>query len=88
MSEPPDSPRIEQELRHLKEKLETYTKGHTNPTPAVLADLAKGFDRLGDHVIALHRRLEKLEANTPQWTTRGWEPPPGTDLGSFIVRED
>ncbi|HMK98691.1 MAG TPA: hypothetical protein VK428_00730 [Acidimicrobiales bacterium] len=81
-------PRVEQELRHLKEKLATYTKGQTNPTPEVLADLARGVHELGDHMIALHRRLEKLEANTPQWTTRGWEPPPGADQGSFVVREE
>jgi len=88
MTEPPSTPSVAQELGHLKEKLETYTKGHTNPTPEAFADLAKGVHELSDHVIALHRRLEKLEANTPQWTTRGWEPPPGSDQGSFVVRED
>jgi len=88
MGEPARSPSIEQDLRRLKETLQTYTKGHTNPTPEVLADLAKGVHELGDHVVALHHRLEKLEADMPQWTTRGWEPPPGTDHGSFVVRED
>ena len=87
MTEPRSKATIEQELRHLREKLETYTEGHTNPTPAVLADLTKGIHELGDHVIALHRRLEKLEADKPEWTTRGWDPPPGADGGSFIGRE-
>jgi len=88
MTERPSTPSIAQELRRLQEKLETYTKGHTNPTGEVLADLAKGIHELGDHMIALHERLESLEANTPQWTTRGWEPPPGADSGTFVNREE
>jgi len=88
MTEPRSTAKIEQELSHLKEKLETYSQGHTNPTPEVLADLARGVHELGDHMIALHRRLETLESNAPQWTTRGWEQPAGADHGSFVVREE
>jgi hypothetical protein len=88
MTEPSKKPTIEQELRALKEKLETYAKGHTKPTPEVLADLTKGIHELGDHMIAFHLRLKKLEENTPEWSTSGWRPPPGADQGSFVVRED
>ena len=88
MPEPRNTSTIEQRIRDLKEKLDTYLKGPANPTPEVLADLARGVHELGDHLIALHRRVEKLEENTPQWTTRGWEPPPGGDQGSFVVREE
>jgi len=61
MTEPRSKPTVEQELRNLRDTLERYTKGHTNPTPKVAADLTKGIHELGDHMIALNRRLQKLE---------------------------
>jgi hypothetical protein len=45
-------------------------------------DLAKAIHTIGDHLVALHRRLERLEATQSEWTTHGWEAPPGADHSS------
>lgn len=70
---------IENRIRELKETLEKYTTGKEHPMPAAVADLTKAIHEIGDHLIDLHRRIEKIEETHPDWTTRGWTPPPGSD---------
>lgn len=49
-------------------------------------DLTKAFHSVGDRLVALHRRLARLEQTVEEtedeWTTRGWQPPPGSDHGA------
>jgi hypothetical protein len=47
-----------------------------------VADLAKAIHELGDHLVTLHQRIERIENSNPEWTTRGWTPPPGSDRPS------
>lgn len=56
-----------------------YLAGDEAPTAAALADVAKAVHELADHVVELHRHFEKVEQDRPEWTTHGWEPPPGAD---------
>ena len=45
-------------------------------------DLTNAFRRIGDHVVTVHRRLQRLEKSQEEWTMRGWEEPPGADHSS------
>jgi hypothetical protein len=71
---------IEDELEKLKASIEKYSTGHTQPTPEVVADLTKAIHDLSNHVETLGRRMEAIEDSHPEWTTHGWEPPPGSDI--------
>lgn len=75
MSESRGELTIEQRLQGLKETLSRYKKGHPIPTPEVVTDLARAIHELGDHLSELNRRLEKLEQDKEQWTTKGWIDP-------------
>ncbi|MBV8219214.1 MAG: hypothetical protein JO325_12180 [Solirubrobacterales bacterium] len=48
-----------------------------------LEDLSKTIHRIGHHIVALHRHIDKreeeVEETEDEWTTRGWEPPAGAD---------
>ncbi len=77
MAEGPEKRTVEQELRDLANTLDKYASGEVQLTEEVVADLGKALHGVGDHLVDLHRRVEKLEENTPEWTTRGWVPPPG-----------
>lgn len=80
MQGPNAAPTIEQELKKIKGTLSKYKTGHPTLTPEVIIDLTKAIHDLSDHVIALDRRLKKLEEDQPQWTTRGWIGPEGTNV--------
>ena len=45
-------------------------------------DLRRSLDRIGEHLVSLHNRLARIEEAEPEWTTRGWEAPPGADRSS------
>lgn len=77
MVENPEKRSVEQELRDLVRSLERYVAGSIQPTSQVVTDLGRAIRDVGEHLVNLHRRIEKLEADTPEWTTRGWTPPPG-----------
>jgi hypothetical protein len=54
---------IEQDIRELKG----------------LSDLPEAVHRMGDHLLALHQRVEHLERAKHEWSARGWQPPEGTE---------
>ncbi len=77
MAESPETRNIEQEIHDLMKTLEKYTSGEAHLSSEVATDFGKAMHDIGDHLVAFHRRIEKLEENDPEWTTRGWGPPPG-----------
>lgn len=79
MTETGDPQGIENRIHDLKGALDKYISGTEHPTPAVVADLTKAIHEVGDHLVELHRRIGKLEETLPEWSTRGWTPPPGSD---------
>jgi hypothetical protein len=46
------------------------------------AELANAIHRIDEHLVTLHERLARIEETQAEWTTRGWEPPPGADRSS------
>jgi len=72
MPEPAAELTIEQKLRNLKRTISKYKRGRPTPTPEVVVDVTKAIHELSDHLITLNRRIEKLERNQKEWTTRGW----------------
>lgn len=79
MSEVDDQRNIEDAVSGLKASTSAYASGKVQPSPEVLADLTNAIHEIGDHLLSLHRRLERIEASNEEWTTRGWLPPPGSD---------
>ncbi len=71
---------IEGELEKLKASIEKYTAGKSDPTPTALADITKAVRDLSDHVATLARHIQAVKDSHPQWTTHGWESPPGSDI--------
>ena len=70
---------IEHEVKELKASLERYAKEGAHGSSEVTADLSKAIHELCDHVVALDRRLERIESTQEEWTIKGWVAPPGTD---------
>jgi len=77
MAESPEKRSVEQELRELMRSLDKYVSGNAVLSSEVVTDLGKAIHDIGDHVVDLHQRIQRLEEDKPEWTTRGWEPPPG-----------
>lgn len=77
MAESPESRNVEQEIHDLMKSLEKYASGDAHLGSEVVTDLGKAMHDIGNHLVDFHRRIEKLEENDPEWTTRGWGPPPG-----------
>ncbi len=71
---------IENQLESLKASIEKYATGNAEPTPAVVADLTKAVRDLSDHVESLLHRVQRIEDSHEEWTTHGWEPPPGSNI--------
>jgi len=71
---------IEGELEKLKASIEKYTTGKSEPTAAALADVSKAVHDLSDHVATLARHIQAIEDTHPEWTTHGWDSPPGSDI--------
>lgn len=78
--EPHAEPTIAREARRIKETLDKYMAGRTAATEEVVTDLANAIHDLSDHLTTLDRRLKKLEEDQPEWTTRGWIGPEGTNV--------
>lgn len=70
---------LEDEIHDLQARLAAYARGDEHPSAKVVADLSAAIHDLGDHLVALHQRVERIEDSQGEWTTRGWEPPPGAD---------
>jgi uncharacterized coiled-coil protein SlyX len=70
---------LEHRIRELKSWIDTHARTAAEPTSEVVADLTKAVQEIGDHLVDLHRRIERIERSNPEWTTRGWMPPPGSD---------
>jgi len=79
MVRPGDHRSVEHDIHDLKASLAEYAGGEAHPSPKVVADLSKAIQDIGDHLVALHQRIERIVETNPEWTTRGWEPPPGAD---------
>ena len=77
MADSPETRNVEQEIHDLKKSLEKYASGEVHLSSEVVSDLGKAMHDIGDHLVDFHRRIEKLEEDNPEWTTRGWGPPPG-----------
>jgi hypothetical protein len=77
MAEEPRKRNVEQELRDLANTLDKYASAEVQISGEVVTELDKALRGIGDHLVDLHRRVEKLEEQTPEWTTKGWGPPPG-----------
>ena len=77
IAEPPERRTVEQEIRDLTSSLDKYVSGDAHLSSEVVTDLGKAIHDIGDHLVDFHRRIEKLEEDKPEWTTRGWGPPPG-----------
>jgi chromosome segregation ATPase len=73
---------VEDKIKQLKMSLEKYRTGETHLSAEIAADLTKAIHDLSDQLIDLHRRIATIEDSRDEWTTRGWEPPPGRDRPS------
>jgi len=82
MTQPGEQNHVERQIGELKASVEKYSKSVGEPTAEALADLARAVHALGDHFVSLHRRIERIEDSNPEWSTRGWLPPPGSDVPS------
>jgi len=60
--------------------LDKYTRRGEHAGAQATSDLTKAIHDLADHVVALNSRIEKIEDSQEEWTTKGWEPPPGSDI--------
>jgi plasmid maintenance system antidote protein VapI len=79
MAQGSDRKGVEHEIENLKASIEKYLTGETHLSSEVAADLARAIHDLGEQLVNLHRRIETIEDTHDEWTTRGWEPPPGRD---------
>ena len=79
---PRDRGSTEQEIADVKASIEKYRTEGAQITSEVTADLTKAIQDLGDHLVNVHRRVEKIEDTHDEWTTGGWVPPPGSDRPS------
>jgi hypothetical protein len=64
MGLPDDQQRFERDIEDLKASVDKYLTGTTQLTEDAARDLARAIHDMGSH---------------DEWTTHGWEPPPGTD---------
>jgi hypothetical protein len=79
MALPDDQQRFERDIEDLKASVDKYLTGTTQLTDDAARDLARAIHDMGDHLVDLHRRVEASRDSHDEWTTHGWEPPPGTD---------
>jgi hypothetical protein len=79
MEQPDERRSIGAELSDLRHSLQKYVDAGATSSAGFVADLTKAVHAIGDHLAALQRRVDRLEQGEDEWTTRGWEPPPGAD---------
>lgn len=74
---PSSEPSLEEALGRLKASIAKHAEAGATPTHEAVADLTKAVRELSDHLVTLGGRIDRLEKSAPEWTIRGWEPPPG-----------
>jgi hypothetical protein len=79
MEEPREQHSVEHDINDLRQSLGKQTGQGMRPSAEFVTEVTRAIQTIGEHLVALHRRLERLEDTQPEWTTRGWEPPPGAD---------
>ena len=72
-----DHQRLERRIRELRTSLAKYETGAQELDPEAMADLTKAVHVIGDHLMELSERIDRIEDNREEWTTRGWNPSPG-----------
>jgi hypothetical protein len=73
---------LEADMNKLKVAVDKYLSEAPEAYSEVAADLTRAIHQLSDSIVNLHRRMEKIENDHEEWTTRGWLPPPGSDSPS------
>jgi hypothetical protein len=79
-----DHRRIEQRIKELRASLAKYETGAAQLDAQAVADLTKAVHDIGDHLMELSGRIDRIEDNREEWTTRGWNPPPGGESDSAV----
>ena len=72
-----DHRRLERRIKELRTSLAKYETGALQFDPEAMADLTKAVRDIGDHLMKLSERIDRIEDNREEWTTRGWNPAPG-----------
>jgi hypothetical protein len=80
MGQPHDDSGFEHGIGELKASIDKYLSDTSHADSDVAADLTKAVHDLSDHVVDLHRRVEKIENDQEEWTTHGWLPPSGSEI--------
>lgn len=73
---------VEHDIERIKASVEKHLSSGGHVGSEAAADLTKAVHELGDHLVSLHQRMERIEDSHDEWTTHGWEPPPGADRPS------
>ncbi len=79
-----DHRRIEQRIKELRASLAKYETGTAQLDAEAMADLTKAVHDIGDHLMELSGRIDRIEDTQEEWTTRGWIPPPGGESDSAV----
>lgn len=79
MEQPEERQSVEHDLTDLLHSLHRYVEEGAGANSEFVADFTKAIHRIGDDLAALQRRVDRLEQGEKEWTTRGWDPPPGAD---------
>jgi predicted nucleic acid-binding Zn-ribbon protein len=73
----------EDEIEDLTQSLNKPGADEMGARTDLARDVTNTIHRIDDHIVALPRRIERLEEGVEEseeeWTTRGWEPPTGAD---------
>jgi hypothetical protein len=79
MEQPEERQSVEHDLSDLLHSLHRYAAEGAGESREFVADFTKAIHRISHDLTALQRRVDRLEQGEKEWTTRGWEPPPGAD---------
>ena len=72
-----DHRRLEGRIKELRASFAKYETGALQLDPEAMADLTKAVRDIGDHLMELSERIDRIEDNREEWTTRGWNAAPG-----------
>ena len=72
-----DHRRLERRIKELRTSLAKYETGALQFDPEAMADLTKAVRDIGDHLMKLSERIDRIEDNREEWMTGGWNPAPG-----------
>ena len=79
-----DHRRLERRIKELRTSLAKYETGALQLDPEAMADLTKAVHDIGDHLMELSERIDRIEDNREEWTTRGWSPAPGGESDADV----